>query len=92
MIDLSTRLVEVAQVAVELTPSEFDMLVRLARNPGEPFARDQLLDCIQGGQTEAFDRAVDTHVSNLRKKIERDPRRPEIIKTVWGRGYKVEKF
>jgi len=87
----TTRALEIAGCAIELTRSEFDLLERLASSPGKVFPREQLLDCIAGGQTEAFDRAVDTHISNLRKKIERDPKSPELVKTVWGIGYKLEK-
>jgi len=90
-IDRTTRTLEISDCAIDLTRSEFDLLERLAAHPGKVFPRDQLLDCIAGGQTEAFDRAVDTHISNLRRKIERDPKSPEIVKTVWGIGYKVEK-
>ena len=90
-IDGAMRSVEIAGCAIELTRSEFDLLERLASHPGKVFARDELLDCIAGGQTDAFDRVVDTHVSNLRKKIERDPKAPGLIKTVWGIGYKLEK-
>ncbi|MDP8985741.1 MAG: response regulator transcription factor [Pseudomonadota bacterium] len=75
---------------VDLTRSEFDMLAMLAREPGRVFSREQMLECVRGGDTEAFDRAVDTHVSNLRRKIERDPKSPTLLKTVWGIGYRFE--
>lgn len=70
--------------AVELTRSEYDLLERLSKKPGIIYAREQLLDCIKGGETEAFDRAVDTHISNLRKKLEVGSNPNRYIKTVWG--------
>ena len=64
------------------------MLVRLTRSPGRAFKRDELLQEVRGGETEAFDRAVDSHISNLRAKIEANPKKPEYIVTVWGIGYR----
>ena len=89
-LDLEARTVRLRGEAIELTRSEFDLLTRLTAEPGRVFTRDMLLTSIQGGQTDAFDRAVDTHIANLRRKIERDPRRPEHLKTVWGVGYRFE--
>jgi len=63
-------------------------LTHLARQPGRVFTRAQLLDAIRGADAEAFDRAIDAHVKNLRRKIERDPRRPRYLLTVHGVGYK----
>lgn len=71
-----------------LTRSEFDLLGVLTARPGRVFAREELLQQVRGGETEAFDRAVDTHISNLRSKIEADPKRPRFIETVWGVGYR----
>jgi two-component system alkaline phosphatase synthesis response regulator PhoP len=73
---------------IDLTPTEFHLLAALARQPGRVFTRGQLLDAIRGDTLEAFDRAIDAHVKNLRRKIERDPHRPGIILTVYGVGYK----
>jgi two-component system alkaline phosphatase synthesis response regulator PhoP len=73
---------------IDLTPTEFHLLAALARQPGRVFTRGQLLDAIRGQAVEAFDRAIDAHVKNLRRKIERDPRRPGIILTVYGVGYR----
>jgi DNA-binding response OmpR family regulator len=75
---------------IDLTRSEFDLLAKLAQEPGRVFSREQLLDCVRGGDTAAFDRAVDTHLSNLRRKIEVDPKSPVYLKTVWGVGYRFE--
>jgi DNA-binding response OmpR family regulator len=73
---------------IDLTRSEFDILYLLTQNPGKVFSRNDLLDCIKGGDGDSFDRAVDMHISNLRKKIETDPKSPVFLKTVWGVGYR----
>jgi DNA-binding response OmpR family regulator len=73
---------------IELTPTEFELLATLARQPGRVFTRAQLLDAIRGLEAESFDRAVDVHVKNLRRKIEPDPRSPRYVLTVYGVGYK----
>ncbi len=87
-IDLDGRSLVRSGIPIELTRSEFDILERLTRSPGRVFARADLLDAVRGGETAAFDRAVDRHISNLRAKIETDPKNPEFIQTVWGVGYR----
>jgi two-component system phosphate regulon response regulator OmpR len=72
---------------VPLTSGEFELLRVLARNPNRVLNRDQLMDQVKGREWEAFDRAIDTQVVRLRRKIERDPQNPELIKTVRGAGY-----
>ena len=72
----------------ELTPTEFDLLVTLAKSPGRVFTRSQLLDAIHGVAFESYERAIDAHVKNIRRKIEPDPRRPRYILSVYGVGYK----
>jgi len=71
-----------------LTPSEFELLVLLARSPGRIFTRLQLLDAIHGVAFESYERAIDAHVKNIRRKIEKEPRQPAYILTVYGVGYK----
>jgi two-component system alkaline phosphatase synthesis response regulator PhoP len=78
----------VGRRAVELTSTEFELLATMMRQPGRVFTRGQLLDAIRGVQTSAFDRAVDTHVKNLRRKLEPDPRNPRYVLTIYGVGYK----
>jgi DNA-binding response OmpR family regulator len=73
---------------IEMTPTEFELLATLARQPGRVFTRAQLLDAIRGLESESFDRAVDVHVKNLRRKLEPDPRNPRYVITVYGIGYK----
>lgn len=72
----------------ELTPTEFDLLVALARQPGRVFTRAQLLDAIHGVAFESYERAIDAHIKNIRKKIELIPSEPRYILTVYGVGYK----
>ncbi|MFO1074842.1 MAG: response regulator [Geminicoccaceae bacterium] len=74
-------------VAVPLSTAEFLLLSAFLRHPGMVLTRDQLLDITRGREAAPFDRSVDNQVSRLRKKLERDPRRPELIKTHWGGGY-----
>jgi DNA-binding response OmpR family regulator len=75
--------------AIDLTGTEFRLLTTLARHPGRVFTRAQLLDAIGDADGESFDRAVDAHVKNLRRKIERDSRRPRYVLTIYGVGYKA---
>jgi two-component system OmpR family response regulator len=74
-------------VAVPLSTGEYDLLIVLVERPQRVLNRDQLLDLARGRAANAIDRSIDTQVSRLRKKIERDPNDPKIIKTVWGGGY-----
>jgi DNA-binding response OmpR family regulator len=73
---------------IDVTPTEFELLATLAGQPGRVFTRAQLLDAIRGLEAESFDRAVDVHVKNLRRKLEPDPRNPRYVLTVYGIGYK----
>jgi two-component system alkaline phosphatase synthesis response regulator PhoP len=74
--------------ALDLTPTEFNLLAALARHPGRIFTRTQLLDAVRGTEVDAFERAIDAHVKNVRRKIERDPHKPRYLLTVYGIGYK----
>jgi two-component system alkaline phosphatase synthesis response regulator PhoP len=87
-IDLERRQVTVAGRPVELTPTEFELLVVLARNPGRVFTRLELLDRVQGYAFEGYERTVDAHVKNLRQKIEADAKQPRYLLTVYGVGYR----
>src|SRR5690606_22659626 len=87
-IDPLAREVRLHGDQVELTPREFDLLYWFARHPGEVFSRLSLLDHVWGYQHEGYEHTVNTHINRLRIKIERDPAEPEIILTVWGKGYK----
>jgi two-component system OmpR family response regulator len=74
-------------VTVPLSTGEYDLLLALVERPQRVLNRDQLLDLARGRSANALDRSVDTQISRLRKKLERDPSDPKIIKTVWGGGY-----
>ena len=87
-LDRETRLVKVQERFVDLTPSEFDLLAALMSSPGRVFSRLDLLDIIQGVRYEGYERTIDTHIKNLRAKIEKDARDPHYIETVYGIGYR----
>ena len=74
---------------VDLTPNEYKLLVALARYPGRAYSRFELVNHVQGFDFEGFERTIDAHVKNLRKKIEPDPRQPRYIETVFGVGYRL---
>ena len=73
---------------IELTPTEFNLLAKLAANPGRAFSRLQLLEASQGNAYEGYERTIDAHIKNLRAKIETDPKNPTYIETVFGVGYR----
>ncbi len=81
------ELLDEAGTAVPLSTGEYLLLAALLRHPGMVLSRDQLLDLTRGREATPFDRSVDNQVSRLRKKLERDPKSPELIKTHWGGGY-----
>jgi len=89
VIDLPRRQARVNDRPVELTATEFDLLATLAGSPGRVFTRSQLLDAIHGVAFDSYERAVDAHVKNIRRKLESDPRRPRYLLTVHGVGYKI---
>ncbi|MEZ4837236.1 MAG: response regulator transcription factor [Caldilineaceae bacterium] len=91
ILDQETRLVSVAGVNVDLTPSEFGLLAALMGNPGRAFSRLELLERIQGDTYEGYERTIDVHIRNLRTKIEQDPRNPRYVETVYGVGYRLNK-
>ena len=76
---------------VALTPNEYRLLVTLARYPGRVYSRFELINHVQGYEYEGYERTIDAHVKNLRKKIEPDPRHPRYIETVFGVGYRLAK-
>jgi DNA-binding response OmpR family regulator len=88
-LDLPRLRTEVAGRPVSLTATEFELLAALARQPGRVFTRAQLLDAIHGVAFESYERAIDAHVKNIRRKIEPDPRTPRYLLTVYGVGYRL---
>jgi len=87
-IDTGRREVTVGDRAVDLTATEFDLLVQLAREPGRVFTRAQLLDALHGVVVESYERTVDAHIKNIRRKLEPEPHRPRYLLTVHGVGYR----
>jgi len=87
-LDLTKHSARLKQRELELTPTEFDLLAVLMQNPGRAFTRLQLLDRVQGEAFDGYERTIDAHIKNLRQKIERDPKNPQYILTVFGVGYK----
>jgi DNA-binding response OmpR family regulator len=87
-LDLARRVATIGRRQVDLTPTEFQLLATLARQPGRVFTRAQLLDALHGVAFESYERAIDTHVKNLRRKIEPDPRAPRFVLTAFGVGYR----
>jgi DNA-binding response OmpR family regulator len=74
---------------IELTATEFQLLITMARQPGRVFTRTQLLDAVHGVAVDSYERAIDAHVKNIRRKIEPDPRAPRYLRTVFGVGYRI---
>lgn len=85
------RRVLVGGQPTEMTRTEFDLLEALARNPGMVLTREILLDRVWGYSFDGYQRTVDTHVRRVRKKIEKDPKNPRHVQTVWGVGYRFER-
>ena len=87
-IDPSRMTVSRAGGSIDLTTTEFQLLTTLARQPGRIFTRSQLLDAVRGSEIDSFERAIDAHIKNIRRKLEADPRSPRYVLTVYGIGYK----
>ena len=88
-LDADRRLVTVAGESVELTPTEFSLLQTLMDSPGYVFTRGELMERALGYSYDGMDRTLDSHVKNLRRKVEDDPRTPRYIQTVYGIGYRL---
>jgi DNA-binding response OmpR family regulator len=89
LVDRAGRVVTVSGQPVDLTPSEFELLVVLMSAPGRVFSRLELLDRLQGTAYEGYERTIDVHIRNLRTKIEPDPSNPRYVETVYGAGYRL---
>ena len=88
VLDVPRMQVQVDGRDVPLTATEFQLLLHMARQPGRVFTRGQLLDAVHGVAVESYERAIDAHVKNIRRKIEADPRSPRHLQTVFGVGYR----
>ncbi len=86
--DLPKMKVTVGSREVDLTATEFELLATLARNPGRIYTRAQLLNGLYGVSVESYERSVDAHIKNIRRKLEPNPRKPRYVLTVYGVGYK----
>ncbi|MBO0773318.1 MAG: response regulator transcription factor [Actinobacteria bacterium] len=89
VIDEPRRLVSARGSAADLTPTEWGILVALAAVPGRVYSRFELINRVRGYEFEGYERTVDSHVKNLRRKIEADPARPRVVQTVLGGGYRL---
>ncbi len=89
-IDPTTRMVTIGKDRIDLTRTEFDILLTLASHPARVYSRMQLMEAAQGDAYEGYERTIDAHVKNIRRKIGDDPRRPTYVHTVLGVGYKLE--
>jgi len=90
-VDLAAREVRVDGQAIELTPTEFELLAYLVQHPGRALSRRELMEAIQERSYASLTRTIDSHMKNLRYKIETDPREPQYILTVHGVGYKFRR-
>ncbi len=88
-LDASRLRTTVAGRSVDLTPTEFSILLTMARQPGRIFTRSQLLDAVRGVAFESYERAIDAHVKNIRRKLEPEPHQPRYVLTVYGMGYRI---
>jgi DNA-binding response OmpR family regulator len=88
-IDLGDHTVIRNSEKIDLTPTEFELLVTMAKQPGRAFRRLQLLEATQGTAYAGYERTIDAHIKNLRSKLEKDPKNPQYIETVFGVGYKI---
>ena len=89
IIDDEHHVVTVRGTPVELTPTEWALLVTLATNPGRVYSRTELVNRTRGYEYDGYERTVDSHIKNLRRKVEADPREPVVVETVLGTGYRL---
>lgn len=89
-INLDTREVFIRENLINLTSTEFNILLSLSKYPKKIFTRDELIELVLGNKSDSFDRVIDSHIKNLRSKIEENTRKPKFIITVYGVGYKFE--
>lgn len=87
-IDPSRYEVRKEERLIDLTPTEFRLLLLLATHPGQVFKRDRLLEEVHGSEMMVYDRTIDAHIKNLRQKLEENPKKPRYIQTVFGVGYR----
>lgn len=89
VIDEPRRQAIVRQAIADLTPTEWGLLLALATTPGRVYSRQELMNRARGHEFEGYERSIDSHIKNLRRKVEEDPHQPEIVLTVLGGGYRL---
>jgi DNA-binding response OmpR family regulator len=89
-INIEKMIIKKQGTTITLTSNEFKILIALLTNPGQVFSRDQLVNKAFGMDYDGFDRTIDTHIKNIRQKIENDPKKPIFILSVYGMGYKFQ--
>ena len=89
-LNLDTRITQIKGNNLDLTPSEFGILATMAQHPNKVFSRNELLNKVLGNDFEGYDRTIDTHIKNLRKKINKAVPEQEIITSIYGVGYKLD--
>jgi two-component system alkaline phosphatase synthesis response regulator PhoP len=89
VVDVGKMQVNRGNSTIDLTNTEFQLLLALAREPGRVFTRGQLLDAVRGVAFDSYERAIDAHIKNIRRKLEPDPHHPRYVLTVYGAGYKL---
>ena len=92
IIDEKAYVVKKMGEEIDLTPIEFKLLATMSKNPGRTYTREQLITYALGYEYEGMSRTIDSHIKNLRRKLETDPAKPELIKTVFGIGYKYREY
>lgn len=90
-IDITRHVATLADIELTLTPTEFNILTKLASNPGRVFSRQQLIEDVQGDGYNSYERSIDVHVKNLRNKLKRDDNGASMIETVFGVGYRFKR-
>lgn len=90
-LDSEAHIVRRGGAALELTPSEYNLLWTMIQHPGRVYSRLQLLEAVQGSAYEGYERTIDAHIKNLRAKLEPDPKKPRYIETIFGVGYRLNK-
>lgn len=88
-VDAARREVTVRGHRLQLTPTEWGVITALARSPGRVYSRAELINQVRGYEVDVYERTIDSHVRNLRRKLERDHRHPEVVVTVLGGGYRL---
>lgn len=87
-VDFESHMIKKNQIEINLTPNEYKLLAALIKYPSKVFTREDLIRIALGDEFEGYDRAVDSHIKNLRQKIEKDPKNPVYVMTIYGIGYK----